>query len=127
MPQPAASLLAENRLGLHEPENLPQVAKHSSSQGMARPSQPAPRSKLADEAGRAQVGPVQVCRHQESLRLRSCRGKAPAEGAVPRGAGTADRGPWSVGCAGRGPRSPNLARTYRACPPRPGAGKEGAG
>lgn len=57
MPQSPASVSREPSGGLREPENLLQVAKHSSNQEMARPSQPALRTNLIDEAGRAQVGP----------------------------------------------------------------------
>jgi hypothetical protein len=57
-----------------------------------------------------------VCRHQAPLRLRSCKRQTPAEGAVPRGAGTAAQGPRSTECAERGPRSPNPTLVGRAFP-----------
>lgn len=125
MPQPRASLLAENRLGLHEPENLPQVAKHSSSQGKARPSQPALRSKLADEAGRTrtQVGPgagVQtpgIPEASELQRTGSCRGRGPQR--------SRNRSPRTLEreVRGAGAAQPELGLGPPGLPPAAGCGE----
>lgn len=145
VPQPPAPLLAQSRLGLHEPENLPQVAKHSSSQAVARPSQAARRTKLVDEAGRAQVGPgagVQIPGTPEASELQktgSCRGRGPQRGRDRspktleygvRGAGAAQPGPGSgppglppaAGCGGGGWGGERKARARPpTLPPVPGA------